>query len=131
MNKTDLFDFVKNMALHRQSLYSDYVQDRESLISFLEMNNWFGFGESLKLMNLNTLTDRKIYITDEFKKILSDNITLWLDGFKKSNEEKFKLLTNFGKHRFPETVSIYEDFILEKKLESKNATWQLLDFFTL
>ena len=94
MERAELFETVKEAAGQRQSLYKGNVEDRARLLDFLEMNEWFGLG--ITAPTGTSLAGGKLYIQREQAKSICESLCLWLDGFRRTNSEKLKILMRYG-----------------------------------
>lgn len=127
MEKTELFSRVKEAARRQRSLYGGTSFERERLLDFLEMNEWFGQKVAGPSGDLPKAWE-ELYVTEEQAEILLGQLGLWLAGFRRKNSEKLDILAGYGQSILPRTVSFYREFIREEGLENNKASWMLLDF---
>ena len=127
MGKTDLFAAVKDLACKRKSLYTGSIKERRKLLSFLEMNGWFG--QDVEVLPDNTvLAGKKLYVTEEQASALCSSLHLWLDGFRKENSEKLEILMRYGEEILPRTTAFYREYISGENLADDISAWRLFDF---
>ena len=127
MGKTDLFAAVKDLACKRKSLYTGSIKERRKLLSFLEMNGWFG--QDVEVLPDNTvLAGKKLYVTEEQASALCSSLHLWLDGFRKGNSEKLEILMRYGEEILPRTTALYREYISGENLADDISAWRLFDF---
>ncbi|MBR2562249.1 MAG: hypothetical protein IKH57_17395 [Clostridia bacterium] len=126
MGKAELFGTVKAAAQRRQSLYKGSIKDRQSLLDFLEMNNWFELTVADTLESMPS--PKKLYVPEETAVALCERLSLWLDGYHRANREKLEILMRYGGERIPRTTSFYQEFIRRAGAEDDISSWRLLDF---
>lgn len=126
MEMVDFFAAVKEEAQQRQSLYKGNVKDRVKLLDFLEMNEWFGFGSIASIRAASV--DGKMYIQRDKAESICGNLSLWLDGFRRTNSEKLEILMQHGARTLPQTIQLYWEFIEREGLSNDISSWRLLDF---
>lgn len=128
MGTVEFYKYMKGQAMDRGSLYHGSVTDREKLIDFLEMNDWFGLKNAANPEKRVLKGREKLLVPEDTAQLLSGHLNLWLDGYRKSNREKVSLLIDFGKERFPQTMEFYQEFVGEQRCETDISSWRLLDF---
>ena len=123
MGKVELFRVVKEMACDRRSLYKGGVKDKDKLLDFLEINEWFGLDRKEIIRS-----EEGIFVTEDYKRFLIDKLGLWLDGFRRSNSEKLEILLEFGEMSLPQTVAYFREYIRGESRNDDISSWRLLDF---
>ena len=127
--KIDLFEAVKKKAWEDGSLYKGNRQDRQRLMDFLEMNDWFGLTKSIVPQMANgTSLKCKAFLTEEDVSELLYRLNVWLKAYRKSDCEKLKVLAEYGQTVYPATTSSFISFVEENGLEDETISWRLLDY---
>ena len=116
--RIDLLATVGRMARDVGSKYRNDQAGRDALWQFLDVNHWFGIEHG---------TDgQKMWITSIGP--INSALKLWLQAYRRSNEEKIDLMLETYSVSLPKTCRQFQDYIEEKKCKSKEAIVDLLDF---
>lgn len=116
--RIDLLAAVGRMARDVGSKYRNDQAGRDALWQFLDVNHWFGIEHG---------TDgQKMWITSIGP--INSALKLWLQAYRRSNEEKIDLMLETYSVSLPKTCRQFQDYIEEKKCKSKEAIVDLLDF---
>lgn len=127
--KIDLFEAVKEKAMTEGSFYKGNKKDRQRLMDFLEMNNWFGQSESIARIIPDRSAVMDMLLIEECDVIVQlGYLDIWLKAYKKSNCEKLAILAEYGRTVYPVTTSSFISFIKENGLEDETVSWRLFDF---
>ena len=116
--RIDLLASVGRIARDVGSKYRNDQAGRDALWQFLDVNHWFGIEHG---------TDgQKMWITSIGP--INSALKLWLQAYRRSNEEKIDLMLETYSVSLPKTCRQFQDYIEEKKCKSKEAIVDLLDF---
>ncbi len=116
----NLFSVIAAMASELDSLYKDDSICRKDVLDFMEANEWFGISCPIQ--------DRIPMIEKCTMSRFEAPLTLWLSAYRKPARDKLALMLQHFSPIYPETCSIYRDFIQDKHMEDEPSAWKLLDF---
>lgn len=126
--RTDFWEYIKDVAGETGSLFLMNKADRANLFDFFDINEWFGTGLAPGQMNFIN-GSLQIQLDHEVISSIDERLRLWMSAYKKSNEEKYSLLIRYAGNLWPDTTAEYDRMILSKNNKDKAEAWQLLDFF--
>lgn len=130
MKKTDFFKAIMERARILDSLYSGNIQDRQNIISFIEANDWFCQGVPHAENGMqDAISSGCLLMNSEKAGRLVDKISLWLEAYQRSNEEKLGVLAKLGERFLPWTTDSYVQYVKDVGQEKEPAAWKLLDYF--
>lgn len=129
---------IKEVAGHKEvatwsdemnSYYKDCIIDRTRLFEFMEMNDWFDLHvKYLSQREKLLLREKPFLMRSQDIQQLRGRIEIWLSAYKKTNYEKLKILEGLGKRLVPATTKAYISFLIERKVQNEQSSWQLLDY---
>jgi len=126
---TNLFIEIRNNAEKMGSLYRGNIQDRQNVISFIEMNDWFGHSNPAKETSLQDAITVGVLLMDSGIAVkINENLELWLQAYSRSNEDKLDVLVRFGESILPLTTDSYIRFIKGANKAGEPVSWKLLDY---
>lgn len=128
MEKVEFFNFVKEAAKERKSLYRGTIKDRRKLHDFLLANEWFGLEGMAVTGSASYTAPDKLYLTGKQTEELCGHLSLWLDGFQRENHEKLEILLRYCERQMPETAGYYREYIQTEGRPDDISSWRLLDF---
>ena len=114
----NLLEAVKQEAAAVGSLFRDTLPGRDALWDFMDVNNWFG------LEHIGAGRDARVPSLEPMQKSLN----LWLRAYGKSRSEKIDLMLEAYAPVFPQTCSLFQQFIQKTDCKERDSTWKLLDF---
>lgn len=128
MPETDLYRRAKDYARQSGSLYCGAVKDRENLLGFLEMNDWFGYRQGVSSEGSAFSGRTLVTIKEDAGSKLFKHLELWFAAYKKPHSEKLEILAAYGRKKLPETTENFMRFIEEVNRRDDISSWRLLDF---
>lgn len=115
--KQPLFQMARKIAGDNGSLYRDGIKDRDELIAFMDINEWFHLD--------NDAMDGDFMV--EMPQELVNSLDLWLKAYKKSGAEKTELLMGLLEERFPNTGRRFRSFMETSDRVYIHTAWKVLD----
>lgn len=112
-----LYEHVDLIAKEMDSSYRDIRKCRDDLLDFMDANSWFGQQVKGK--------GDDIYLDDMSRVI--PGLSLWLQGYGKSDIEKLGMLLEHYDKLYPETCSRYKEFMASNKYRTASSL-RVLDF---
>ena len=129
MKNCDFFEAVATWSDEMNSYYKDCIIDRTRLFEFMEMNDWFDLHvKYLSQREKLLLREKPFLMRSQDIQQLRGRIEIWLSAYKKTNYEKLKILEGLGKRLVPATTKAYMSFLIERKVQNEQSSWQLLDY---
>lgn len=113
-----LFEKAAEMAAQTGAKYRDIGRDRDELLEFLDVNEWFGMEWS------GNGVDRKVAPFTNAEKPLAT----WLLAYQQPPKIKLLVMLEAYASAFPDTCTLYGKFIAKKQAEDVKSGWQLLDY---
>lgn len=100
------------------SLYRDTIPGRDALLEFMDMNEWFG--------HVPVFQGRDVFVdsVDDFR----EQLELWLRAYKKTGDEKIKLMLEAYDEVLPDTCDRISAFILDPSIKRPKCAYKMVDF---
>ena len=128
MTCIDFYKKAKGYALQTGSLYKGSIVDRENLLDFLEMNEWFMCRNHVHFEKAVRIETKAVFIDEEMVDELFRKLELWFQAYRKTHADKLKILSGYGKKKLPSTTESFLQFIEQCGKENDISSWRLLDF---
>lgn len=116
--KFRLYSEVEKMARQMGSLYRDIRTCRDDLLDFMTANSWFG-------LELHGYGD-DIYFIDSAS--LEAPLSLWLQAYRRSGEERMDILCAAFRDRYPDTCRLFADYLRKDGSYGKDGGVRVMDF---
>jgi len=113
----NIFKWAEELSKDNLSFSSKNTKCCEELMSFLEINKYFGVKWDSRSCGISLCDAEKI----------QPNIELWLKSYGSDDNDKLKLLSDRMSCLFPETGAMFKKYI-EKSNVISSAAWRLADY---
>lgn len=114
----DLYEKVCELSSKVSSSYRDNIAGRNTLIDFMDANQWFGEDHAF--------CKNTVFV--EYTEAMESALCLWLSAYGKSKEEKIQIMIQAYHDQLPDTCDRFMDFIRHKNYAELDVTWKVLDF---
>ena len=99
-------------------MYRDTIPGRDALLEFMDMNEWFGHAPVFQGK------DAFVDSVDDFR----DQLELWLRAYKKTGDEKIRLMLEAYDEVLPDTCDRISAFILDPSIKKSKCAYKMVDF---
>lgn len=113
----NIFKWTEELSKGNLSFSSKNTKCCEELMSFLEINKYFGVKWDSRSFSISLCDAEKI----------QPNIELWLKSYGSNDNDKLKLLSDRMSCLFPETGAMFKKYITKSNVIS-SAAWRLADY---